>query len=1429
MPEVFMPGTNEEIFAPAATFSAQVGTASKKTFDSMYAMPKFLKENFLFSDKTRVLFEDEYTQEEFENIIKNELNHGRPVMVGGVEWRSANGGGGHFYIINGYNSKNEFFTDYSFNDNFWHKLSDFNYGISQDIIVYMEPDLHGKTLTLDYPKGGEYIQKESEIEIQWKSTNVNTLKIEYTTDGGKTYITITENVTASTGKYSWTCPSTISDKYKIRISDTEDGNIYSKSQVFDAIDHIEFSFEYPIRNTSFQKGTTQPVYWKSAGIAAIKLEYSTDKQTWHLLSDSTSGRSGNVLIQVPEGEADSIVLKATDLNNSSNTYISDFLQLTNEYGFGGPYTVDENTILLMHFENNILNSGDKQYLPNETTPIGTYHANYANNLGRSFRVINEGAADAIHILNSANLDMGTDWTMEGWANVSSINGERTAYPLIINKWEAFNINASGKHFRAEVSFVNGTKVNFNCPEEYQLDNWYHFALISDEKTGKIYFYIHDAQHNLIYENSKSFPSGSNGEIAGSEYLLTIGGLGGGSNLEFDGFLDEIRIVKHSELSNYSEPQEYQELPFFDDFEETISSDATFQKWTTENNVGWNYWHIIPGGGINGSQCMRFEKTGIDQEDWLITLPIDCSNAAKIEISFNELHNGDGSKPALLYTTAYNGNSAQSVWTEINYSLGQNADVWNNINNLIIDNPGNVVYFAFKYTSTPSSELYLLLDNFKVEEYDPTPQHQLAGTSEHFNFYTNMPENLNYYLDIKDGLEAEFKKLNSIWNRPGQAKVYENDAKIDVYYSLKENQPGLQGYIDSWRCGFYLTNGAAIYLTPLLTDEQTSYYNNLEGEAVHTFSKMALRRRMARDDGQINALPSYFGEGFGLYEIGYRPNRDSIISFLNAHTGDLDQNSINDISDITSTSKKDIIVSYVEGQILISLGYYYCYPDYGSFPPRWNQFLKYFYKANDVERIELNGQSENFDIYCSSRDTMYVDSMLVWLERTRDFYKTSYEMEFNNRFNMCVLYDEQTGMDITGYDNFNGGSGGLNISPHNFYDGIEGYPWLLAHEFGHVFNDYMYYDFPFGFYHEGMANFSGYKLYNADWMESKYKIKNVFDYYQNTYSRYPALEEFETNPEYRIDPYFFGLQFIRYLESIGTLINIREFFNAGIDFTVYGKTRDEIHEGYINYLLKLLNGELNTLSLPFFDDFEETILNDATFQKWTTENNVGWNYWHIIPWGGVGNGQCMRFEKSGVDQSDWLITLPINSSEADKLKISFNEYHNGNGLKPTLLYTTDYNGNSTLSDWTEINYSLGQNKDEWNTIKDLAIDINADIIYFAFKYESTPSSELYLLLDNFKVEDYYTAINDIFISESDFKIYPNPVTSESAIHIKMQSSGKVNLSIYNAQGQEIACLINDEMMAGEHKFPIKNLHLSKGIYFCTLYTDKEIKTEKIIIK
>jgi hypothetical protein len=157
-----------------------------------------------------------------------------------------------------------------------------------------------------------------------------------------------------------------------------------------------------------------------------------------------------------------------------------------------------------------------------------------------------------------------------------------------------------------------------------------------------------------------------------------------------------------------------ELPFFDDFEETIDGVGSFKNWTSENLEGWHYWHIIPWNG-NPGQCMRFENNDLSQNDWLISKPINCAGVENLNISFNHLFHDNRVPPRLHYINQYNGNASQSTWKELSYSFGANENQWYASEDFIIENPGDVIYFAFHYQAVANEGAYFLLDNFSVQE------------------------------------------------------------------------------------------------------------------------------------------------------------------------------------------------------------------------------------------------------------------------------------------------------------------------------------------------------------------------------------------------------------------------------------------------------------------------------------------------------------------------------------------------------------------------------------------------------------------------------------------------------------------------------------------------------------------------------------------
>ncbi|MCF8357093.1 MAG: C10 family peptidase, partial [Melioribacteraceae bacterium] len=278
MPDKFGPNPTEEEYAASAIFAQQVSAATRIYYDNMNSMPQLLTDYFHYKEGMKLYFRHQFTKEEWIKIFKNELSQGRPIMAAGLEEIFDEGGAaGHYYIVDGYSLEGKFHSDESFGEvDFWVDIDSFPYGNFQTIMIGAEPDWHGKTLTLDYPKGNEYFQKQTEIEISWESGNISTVLLEYSTDAGKNWQTLAENVDAATGSYLWTIPDISSEEYKVRISDTEDGNVYRRCETFNVFDRQIVEFEYPGAGNVIQSGIEQPLYWQSEGIQAFKLEYSTD-------------------------------------------------------------------------------------------------------------------------------------------------------------------------------------------------------------------------------------------------------------------------------------------------------------------------------------------------------------------------------------------------------------------------------------------------------------------------------------------------------------------------------------------------------------------------------------------------------------------------------------------------------------------------------------------------------------------------------------------------------------------------------------------------------------------------------------------------------------------------------------------------------------------------------------------------------------------------------------------------------------------------------------------------------------------------------------------------------------------------------------------------------------------------------------------------
>lgn len=78
-------------------------------------------------------------------------------------------------------------------------------------------------------------------------------------------------------------------------------------------------------------------------------------------------------------------------------------------------------------------------------------------------------------------------------------------------------------------------------------------------------------------------------------------------------------------------------------------------------------------------------------------------------------------------------------------------------------------------------------------------------------------------------------------------------------------------------------------------------------------------------------------------------------------------------------------------------------------------------------------------------------------------------------------------------------------------------------------------------------------------------------------------------------------------------------------------------------------------------------------------------------------------------------------------------------------------------------------------------------------------------------------------------YPNPFNPKTAIRIQLSAVSIVSLKIYNITGNEVATLINNEIMqAGNHEIPFDGSSLASGVYLYKLTSGSFSSARKMIL-
>ncbi|MBK7254367.1 MAG: T9SS type A sorting domain-containing protein [Ignavibacteria bacterium] len=74
-------------------------------------------------------------------------------------------------------------------------------------------------------------------------------------------------------------------------------------------------------------------------------------------------------------------------------------------------------------------------------------------------------------------------------------------------------------------------------------------------------------------------------------------------------------------------------------------------------------------------------------------------------------------------------------------------------------------------------------------------------------------------------------------------------------------------------------------------------------------------------------------------------------------------------------------------------------------------------------------------------------------------------------------------------------------------------------------------------------------------------------------------------------------------------------------------------------------------------------------------------------------------------------------------------------------------------------------------------------------------------------------------------YPNPFNPSTIINYKLKTSANVELKVVDIRGNEIKTFVNRIQDAGHHSIVFDGINLPSGIYFYSLFINKNLKETK----
>jgi hypothetical protein len=236
-------------------------------------------------------------------------------------------------------------------------------------------------LTLTSPNGNEVWRAGTSQSILWTSTNVDSVKLEYSINNGVSWKLI-NNAVSSTGQYIWQVPVESSYQCRIKVTSTANKEITDISDNTFTIAVLELLT--PVDGETLLSGSPYNITWNAAGIANVKLDYTTDEgNSWVSIVASVGALVGKYSWTLPSDNIQQGRVRVSDVTKSS---VYDM----NESGFSV-----KQIIVIAPTEFSAFKVGSTQIIQWKTYKIANIRLEYSTDNGTNWQVISSSVPSTV--------------------------------------------------------------------------------------------------------------------------------------------------------------------------------------------------------------------------------------------------------------------------------------------------------------------------------------------------------------------------------------------------------------------------------------------------------------------------------------------------------------------------------------------------------------------------------------------------------------------------------------------------------------------------------------------------------------------------------------------------------------------------------------------------------------------------------------------------------------------------------------------------------------------------------------------------------------------------------------------------------------------------------------------------------------------------